>query len=125
MKIESIYAKLLSESLLSLYPIFVKKINLPIDLQLWTRLITYVLIALFFINYTWISNNLFTKEALLLGFVNLSHIYFSYEGFINLDSGVSFSIFNIYPLIILLFAPNLARPNNKSFTVELDISICS
>lgn len=46
-----IYSKLISESLLSLYPIFVKKINLPIDIQLWIRLISYVLISLFFINY--------------------------------------------------------------------------
>lgn len=49
-----IYSKLVSESLLSLYPIFVKKISLPIDLQLFTRLVTYVLISLFFINYSWV-----------------------------------------------------------------------
>jgi len=117
MDIISVYAKLLSESILSLYPIFVKKINLSIDIQLWTRLITYVLMALFFINYTWISNNLFTREALLLSFVNLAHVYFSYEGFLNLDSGVSFSIFNIYPLLILLFG-------GVSWKIEYFICIC-
>lgn len=99
-----IYSKLVSESLLSLYPIFVKKISLPIDLQLWTRLITYVLISLFFINYSWISTNIFTSEAMILTFVNLIHIYSSYEGFLNLDSGIAYSIFNIYPLLILLFS---------------------
>jgi len=99
-----IYSKLVSESLLSLYPIFVKKISLPIDLQLWTRLIIYVLISLFFINYSWIVSNIFTSEAIILMFINLIHIYSSYEGFMNLDSGVSFSIFNIYPLLILLFS---------------------
>lgn len=99
-----VYSKLISESLLSFYPIFVKKINLSIDLQLWTRLITYVIMSLFFINYSWIASNIFTQESILLSFVNLIHIYSSYEGFMNLDSGVAFSVFNIYPLLILLFS---------------------
>ena len=99
-----IISKLVSESLLSLYPVFVKKIDLSILLQLWTRLITYVLISVFFVNYAFISESLFSKQGLLLSLVNLFHIYSSYEGFTNLDSGVSFSIFNIYPLMILLFS---------------------
>lgn len=99
-----IYSKLVSESLLSLYPIFVKKISLPIDLQLFTRLITYVLISLFFINYSWVISNIFETQSIILMLVNLLHIYSSYEGFMNLDSGVSYSIFNIYPLLILLFS---------------------
>jgi drug/metabolite transporter (DMT)-like permease len=99
-----IISKLVSESLLSLYPVFVKKIDLSILLQLWTRLITYVLISVFFVNYAFISESLFSKQGLLLSLVNLFHIYSSYEGFNNLDSGVSFSIFNIYPLMILLFS---------------------
>lgn len=99
-----IYSKLISESLLSLYPIFVKKINLPLDLQLWIRLITYILISLFFINYSWISLNIFTSESLLLSLINMLHIYSSYNGFLILDSGVAFSIFNIYPLLILLLS---------------------
>lgn len=99
-----IYSKLISESLLSLYPVFVKKISLPIDLQLFTRLITYVLISLFFINYSWVATNIFSSSAIILCFVNLIHIYSSYDGFLNLDSGVAFSIFNIYPLLILLLS---------------------
>lgn len=100
----SIYSKLISESLLSLYPIFVKKINLPIDIQLWVRLITYVMVSLFFINYAWISANILAPESISLSLVNILHIYSSYEGFLNLDSGVAFSIFNIYPILILLFS---------------------
>ena len=104
MDIIPIYSKLVSESLLSLYPVFVKKISLPLDLQLWTRLITYVLISLFFINYSWIVSNIFTSEAIILTLINLVHVYSSYEGFLNLDSGIAFSIFNIYPLLILLLS---------------------
>lgn len=103
-------SKLISESLLSLYPVFVKKINLPIDVQLWTRLITYVMISLFFISYSYVSSNILTIECIGLAMVNLFHIYTSYEGFSNLESGVSFSIFNVYPLLILLFSGVLWKP---------------
>lgn len=100
----AIYSKLLSESLLSLYPSIVKKIDLSIFIQMITRLITYVLISLFFINYSFITNNLFKQESIILSLINFVHIYTSYEAFKNLDSGISFSIFNIYPLLILLFS---------------------
>lgn len=99
-----IVSKLVSESLLSLYPIFVKKIGISSSLQLWTRVTTYVLIAIFFVNWSFIKSSLLTLDAITLGLVNLSHIFFSYEGFRNLDSGVSFAIFNSYPLMILLLA---------------------
>lgn len=99
-----IVSKLVSESLLSLYPIFVKKIGISSSLQLWTRLTTYVLIAIFFVNWSFIKSSLLTLDSITLGLVNLSHIFFSYEGFRNLDSGVSFAIFNSYPLMILLLA---------------------
>ena len=104
MDIIPIYSKLVSESLLSLYPVFVKKITLPIDLQLFTRLIAYVVISLFFINLSWVVPNIFTTPAITLAIINIIHIYTSYEGFANLDSGVAYSIFNIYPLLILLLS---------------------
>lgn len=99
-----IVSKLTSESLLSLYPIFVKKIGISSSLQLWTRLITYVLISVFFVNWSFIKTSLFSLDSITLGLVNLSHVFFSYEGFRHLDSGVSFAIFNSYPLMILLLA---------------------
>lgn len=99
-----IASKLVSESLLSLYPIFVKKIGISMPLQMWTRLIAYVAISLIFIDWAFIKANIFSPESLALALVNLSHIYFSYEGFLNLESGVSFAIFNTYPLMILLLS---------------------
>jgi len=99
-----ILSKLTSESLLSLYPIFVKKIGISSVLQLWTRLITYVLVAVFFVDWSFIASSIMSLDSITLGLVNLAHIYFSYEGFRNLDSGVSFAIFNSYPLMILLLA---------------------
>jgi drug/metabolite transporter (DMT)-like permease len=104
MHIGAIFAKLGSESLLSLYPIFVKKIGISSTLQLWTRLITYVGIASLFVDWSFITKSIGSLDAITLGLINLSHIYFSYEGFRHLDSGVSFAMFNSYPLMILLIA---------------------
>jgi drug/metabolite transporter (DMT)-like permease len=97
-------AMLMSESLLSLYPIFVKKIDLSLIHQVWARLLAYVAMASIFVDWSFIGNALFSPDAMLLAAINLSHIFFSYEGFRNLDSGVSFAIFNTYPLMILLIA---------------------
>ena len=99
-----IVAKLTSESLLSLYPIFVKKIGISMTLQMWTRTIAYVLIAAVFVDWSFLKTAIFSTNSLLLAIVNLAHIFFSYEGFRHLDSGVSFAIFNTYPIMILLMA---------------------
>ena len=95
---------LASESLLSLYPIFVKKIGLSLVHQVWTRLLAYVAMSAIFVDWGFIKSVFFSSDALILALINLSHIFFSYEGFRNLDSGVSFAIFNTYPLMILLIA---------------------
>jgi drug/metabolite transporter (DMT)-like permease len=82
----------------------VKKIGLTLVHQVWARLVAYVGISAIFVNWSFIGSSLFTVDAMILAAINLSHIFFSYEGFRNLDSGVSFAIFNTYPLMILLIA---------------------
>ena len=105
-----IFSKLLSESLLSLYPIFVKYIDLPLHLQLWSRFITYAFISAFFIDYSYLYENLFSKSGILLSVVTVSHVYTSYRGFQLLESGVSYTIFYLYPLMILLMAGKNLHP---------------
>ena len=105
----AIISKLLAESLLSLYPIFVKTINIPIGLQLWSRFSTYFVISLFFINLDFLYKNIFSKNALLLSLITLSHVYFSYRGFQLLESGVAFVLFYTYPIFILLFSGDSLR----------------
>lgn len=73
-------------------------------LQMWTRTIAYVLIAAIFVDWSFLKSAIFSVDSLLLAIVNLSHIFFSYEGFRHLDSGVSFAIFNTYPIMIILMA---------------------
>ena len=99
-----VLSMLASESLFSLYPIFVKKIGLSLVHQIWTRLLAYVAMSAIFVDWGFIRSTFFSSNALILALINLSHIFFSYEGFRNLDSGVSFAIFNTYPLMILLIA---------------------
>jgi len=101
-----ILAKLSSETLLSLYPIFVKNIGLPISLQTWSRFFSYALISVFFINYSFVYNTLFTYTGIILSFITIIHIYTSYRGFKLLDGGVAYSIFYLYPIMILLMSGN-------------------
>jgi len=101
-----ILSKLASEGLLSLYPIFVKNIGLPLSLQTWSRCFSYAIISGFFIDYSFVFNALFTYTGIMLSLVTLVHIYTSYKGFELLESGVAYSIFYLYPIMILMMAGN-------------------
>ena len=108
--IQEIISKLASESLLSLYPTIVKNINIPFELKLWTRFLPYTLISLLFIDFKFVRENLFSKNGLLLSFITVIHIYSSYKGFEGLESGVAYTIFYLYPLMILLMAGEKISP---------------
>ena len=108
--IQEIIGKLASESLLSLYPTIVKNINIPFELKLWTRFIPYTLISLLFIDFKFVKENLFSKNGFLLSFITVIHIYSSYKGFEGLESGVAYTIFYLYPLMILLMAGEKISP---------------
>lgn len=105
-----IFSKLLSESLLSFYPIFVKIINISLDLQLWSRFITYIVISAFFIDFNFIYENLFSKSGLMLSFITILHVYFSYKGFLLLESGIAYTLFYTYPIMILLLSREKFNP---------------
>ena len=99
-----ILTKLASESLLSLYPIFVKNIGLSLSLQTWSRCFSYALISGGFIDYSFVFKTMATLNGLLLSLVTILHIYVSYRGFELLESGVAYSIFYLYPMMILLLS---------------------
>jgi len=96
-----IASKLLSESLLSLYPVFVKNIDLPIQTQMWSRFVTYTVISLFFIDKS-ILSLLTSFYGIALMMVTILHVYTSYKGFLLLESGISYALFYTYPLFIYL-----------------------
>lgn len=105
-----ILSKLASESLLSLYPVFVKNIGLQLSLQTWSRCFSYVAISAFFIDYAFVFSSLLSWSGISLSLITIAHIYTSYRGFELLDSGVAYSIFYLYPIMILLMANKSVHP---------------
>ena len=91
----NIFLKLISESLLSLYPIFIKKIPTSMDNQLLSRLIGYSVIPILFMSLAELKKNLVSKNVMTLSLVTFIHILYSYKGFQNLDSGIAYTIFLI------------------------------
>jgi len=99
-----IISKLLGESLLSFYSIFVKKINVDLILQVWSRFFAYVIISSVFVDWEFIYKSILSSYGILLSATTLAHVYTSYRSFQLLDSGVATTIFYIYPIIILLLS---------------------
>ena len=106
----AIISKLLGESLLSFYSIFVKKINVELIMQMWSRFFTYVIISAFFVDWGFIAKSLFSMNGLLLSAVTGLHVYSSYRSFQLLDSGVATTLFYVYPILILLFSGTAISP---------------
>jgi drug/metabolite transporter (DMT)-like permease len=100
----AIISKLIGESLLSFYSIFVKKINVDLILQVWSRFFAYVVISSLFVDWEFIYNSIMSTYGILLSATTLAHVYTSYRSFQLLDSGVATTIFYIYPIIILLLS---------------------
>lgn len=105
-----IASKLVSESLLSLYPVIVKNIAIPIEMKLWSRFFTYVVISFFFIDPSYIQSNLVSLDGIMLSVVTIAHVYTSYKGFMLLESGMSYTIFYLYPIMILLMSGEPMHP---------------
>ena len=97
-------SKVVAESLLSLYPVFVKFIPVSLPLQMWSRFCSYIIISFLFIDHKYVFTQMFTPLGILLSVVTMLHIYTSYKGFLLLNSGVSYTLFYIYPILILLLS---------------------
>lgn len=106
----AILSKLFAESLLSFYSIFVKKINVDLIMQIWTRFFTYFIISSFFVDWEFIHKTVLSAHGLLLSTVTIIHVYTSYRSFQLLDSGVATTLYYIYPIIILLFSGAAISP---------------
>lgn len=98
----AIVSKLVGESVLSFYSIFVKKINVELILQIWSRFFTYVTISAFFVDWEFIYKSITSTYGILLSVTTILHVYFSYRSFQLLDSGVATTLYYTYPIIILL-----------------------
>lgn len=108
--ITHIVAKLAGEAMLSLYPMIVKLIKIPMHTQMWSRFSTYAIISAMFVNWDFIAKHVLSFNGWMLMLVTLLHVYSSYEGFYYLESGVSYSVFYLYPIMILLMAGETISP---------------
>ena len=101
---------LVSNILLSSYPILIKNYVLSVDTltQLIIRCVVYILLAIPFMilnkETIGIFTNLVQPKFLLISLVNLIHIYTSYKGFELLNPGVALSTFYTYPIIQLVLS---------------------
>lgn len=100
----AVISKLVAESLLSFYSIFVKKINIDLKTQVWSRFFIYAIISVFFIDFEFIYNSVLTLYGLLLSATTILHVYSSYRSFQLLESGIATTLYYVYPLFILLFS---------------------
>jgi drug/metabolite transporter (DMT)-like permease len=100
----AVLSKLVAESLLSFYSIFVKKINIDLKTQVWSRFFTYAIISAFFIDFDFIFESIITSYGLLLSAITMIHVYASYRSFQLLESGIATTLYYVYPIFILLFS---------------------
>lgn len=100
----AVISKLVAESLLSFYSIFVKKINIDLKTQVWSRFFIYAIVSALFIDYEFIYNSVFTTYGLLLSATTILHVYSSYRSFLLLESGIATTLYYVYPIFILLFS---------------------
>ena len=91
---------ILSEILLSLYPIAVKHTNKDYQTLAFIRIIIFAFLSLFFIK----STAIFSIMSIIIGALNFIHIQFIYKGYKELKEPVSNTIFYTYPIFIAIFA---------------------
>jgi drug/metabolite transporter (DMT)-like permease len=82
----------------------IKYIKLDLLTKLWDRTTIFILISLFFINWDFILNNLFSYNVLLLTIIIIAHLYFTHRGFLLLESGVGYTLYYTYPIMIILLS---------------------
>jgi drug/metabolite transporter (DMT)-like permease len=111
------------EALLSLYPIIVKKTPLPIDWQIFSRLLIYSVIPLFLGNLSALAS-IPLVSWIGVAIANYIHIYSSYKGFQILAPGLAMSLLYLYPvfnliLLMLFFNLSLSPAIVLFFTVPI------
>jgi drug/metabolite transporter (DMT)-like permease len=95
-----------SEIALSLHPILLKTVDVPLLTQLIIRLGSFSILGGALSNSSnfvdaWGSLN-DIKASILIGILNLIHIGCSYTSYLNLSAGSSIAIFYIYPFLNIL-----------------------
>jgi len=109
---------ILSEILLSLYPLVIKNTRLNYESLAFLRIMIFAIISLFFIKFTSITV-LFSFMGIIIGLLNYIHIQFIYKGYKELKEPVSNTIFYTYPLFIAIFGAIFFRQGITIFQIVL------
>lgn len=97
--------KLISESVLALYPILIKNVDVNLTTQLVGRLGTFSVLALLLSNKaerTAALTNTTVLETILYNALNLFHIAVSYSSYTLLPAGNALALFYTYPFWTVL-----------------------
>lgn len=92
---------LISEIVLSTYPLLIKLVDASVTFQTGLRMISYTVLALF---SAWLigaelkPDVLFSGETVATGFLNLLHVVASYTAFDQLAAGNAMALFYTYPV---------------------------
>jgi drug/metabolite transporter (DMT)-like permease len=108
---------LLSEIILSSYPLLIKLVDASVTLQVGLRMLTYTSLALLIAhlsNTPFSLTSLVSKEGLAVGAMNLAHVATSYTAFDQLTAGNAMALFYTYPVWNILGA-SLAFGEKISF----------
>jgi drug/metabolite transporter (DMT)-like permease len=92
---------LLSEIVLSTYPLLIKLVNASVTFQTGLRMMSYTILALFagwLIGADLKPGVLFSGETAATGFLNLVHVVASYTAFDQLAGGNAMALFYTYPV---------------------------
>jgi drug/metabolite transporter (DMT)-like permease len=98
---------LLSEVILSAYPLLIKLVDASVTFQVGLRMLTYTSLAILISHLTntpFSLSSLVSKEGLAVGALNLTHVAASYIGFDQLTAGNAMALFYTYPVFNLLGA---------------------
>jgi len=104
---------LFSELVLSLYPILIKTVQTNLFTQVFARFLVFPILAIFLgstfdVQSIW-KNPSEILTGILMGGLNLIHIFVSYVSFKSIPAGTALSLFYLYPIFnviagILLFS---------------------
>lgn len=98
---------LLSEIVLSSYPLLIKLVDATIYFQVGLRMIVYTILAIGGMLYSkapFLASTLLSTETVATGLMNLLHVATSYTAFDQLAAGNAMALFYTYPVFNLLGA---------------------
>lgn len=101
---------LVSEGVLSLYPILIKTVPTNLFTQWFARFLVFPVLAFAFGSPADVPRPYWSFESLAAGLLNLIHIGSSYLSFSLLPAGIALSLFYLYPIFNVLAGTFFGEP---------------